>query len=153
TNNDQPVRYARRGTRPTHCACQNMTTMAVAMNSPYPSQRWRAKGIIWKCRSSLQPIRKRVQIIQVQPRQRPVRTSAFAGWPTQLFHAEIALGRLQNRFLFLVHEEFAVLVANLHHANRLVRTIVETGFATNARDRVDHHLPTEGVAMDGAGRA
>src|SRR5439155_253671 len=109
--------------------------------------RW---PLSWQ-RSSLQPVGKDVEIVQVESRQRAMRTGPLAGWPAWLFDAEVAFGRLKNGIHFFVGEKGAALVPNLDHANRLVRAIAETGFAADAGGRVDYYFTAESASMDGAG--
>src|SRR5439155_7319314 len=101
--------------------------------------------------SSLHPVRERVQVIQVHTFQRSMRTGTLTRGPPVTFHAQIALGRLANRLVIFAHHEFTALIADVHHANRVVGAIVRTGFAANASDRIDDDLPGERLAVDRTG--
>src|SRR6266496_4422037 len=104
-------------------------------------------------RSSLQPVREGVQIVEIDADKRAVRTGALAGRTAKLFDAQIAFGRFEDRFHFLVHEKRAGLVADFDHANRVIGTVVEAGFAADAGGRIDHDLPAKSVPVNGAGGA
>src|SRR5688572_872039 len=115
-----------------------------------PAKSWRRKRVMF--RKSFHPIGERLEIVQVHARQRAVRAGALASRAAMILHAEIALGRLADGFGLLIHHEGAVLIADVHHADGVVGTIVIASLAADAGGGIDDDLPGEGLAVDRARR-
>src|SRR5688500_14617652 len=85
------------------------------------------------CRdSSIDPPREFLQIAHIHAGECPVWTGSLAGRPSQLLHAEVTFCRLEHRLHVGPNHDGSSSIANLDHADRIVRTIIEASFAPNA---------------------
>src|SRR5438105_4273311 len=81
-----------------------------------------------------------------------MRAGALAGGTAVVLYAQIAFSRLADGLQILVHHELATRVPDVHHADRVVRAVVETCLAADAGHGIDHHLARERLAVDCARR-
>src|SRR5262245_14913040 len=100
-------------------------------------------------KSLLQPARKSVEVIHIDAHQGIMRAGPLASRTAHLLDAKVTFGRLADWFHFAVHHDHTLLIANLHHANGFVGTVVEAGFAADACDRVNDHFATDIIPMNG----